>query len=71
MPMDKAEQVALEIERKLCSFCCDRLYDKPKPEPCADCTDPGVFEAGERAAVIEILRSAFSSNARKEPHGQS
>ena len=26
-----SDAITLEIERKLCSFCCDRLYDKPKP----------------------------------------
>lgn len=58
--MDRADEITLEIERKLCSFCCDRLYDKPKAEPCSDCHSPGYFEEPERLAVAAIIRHAFA-----------
>jgi hypothetical protein len=48
---DRADEVTLEIERKLCSFCCE--------EPCHDCYNPCMFEPAERAAVAEIIRCAL------------
>jgi molecular chaperone DnaK (HSP70) len=49
-------KVVHEIERKLCSLCCDRLDDLPKDKPCDDCTVPDYFDDEQRAAVASVLR---------------
>lgn len=63
--MDRAEEITHEIERKLCSFCCDRLFDQPKATPCTDCIAPGWFNDAERAAVATIIRAAICSSLGK------
>lgn len=53
--MDQAREIAVQIGRKFCSQCCNRLDDPPKPQPCADCPSDW-YDDGELTIIADVIR---------------
>lgn len=58
--MDAAREIAIEIGRKFCSLCCNRLDDSPKAHPCANCPSDW-FDDAELTIVADVIRPHLAS----------